>query len=130
MAKKQRGPRGRFGVLKRVVDDLPSWIDERDRSWMVHAECRGLDPNLFYPERGYGDVDARNARAVCMSCPVIWQCLEYGFAERYGIWGGLTDRQRVRVKMRVVRGQMSLQRAWERELGIPAPQPQISSAAS
>jgi WhiB family redox-sensing transcriptional regulator len=37
-----------------------------------------------------------SAKAVCAGCPVAAACLQSAFAndERYGIWGGLTDRER------------------------------------
>jgi WhiB family redox-sensing transcriptional regulator len=66
--------------------------DEKQR-WRRHAACRGLDQNLFYPERGE---DVRVARAVCATCPVIGECLEHALTwpETLGIWGGTTVRER------------------------------------
>ena len=70
---------------------------ETDDSWMHRAACRGLDPDLFYPERG---AEGETAKGVCRRCPVKTQCLEYALAnyEFFGIWGGESDRSRRRIK--------------------------------
>jgi WhiB family redox-sensing transcriptional regulator len=62
--------------------------------WRTLAACRGLDPDLFFPERGDA-FTARNAQAVCAACPVAEQCLEFAIevGETEGIWGGLSGRQ-------------------------------------
>ncbi len=64
-------------------------------AWMDQAECRGLNPNLFFPERG--DV-AAEARAVCAECPVQAECRQYAIdnGERAGVWGGLAPKARKR----------------------------------
>ena len=48
---------------------------------------------MFFPERGQ---TAEPARQVCARCPVRQACLEYALSNRitYGIWGGLTERER------------------------------------
>ncbi len=62
--------------------------------WRTLAACRGLDPELFFPARGDA-FTARNAQAVCATCPVAEQCLEFAIevGETEGIWGGLSGRQ-------------------------------------
>jgi len=65
--------------------------------WQEQALCRQADPDLFFPERGSpGD----SAKRVCVDCDVRLDCLEYALAngERYGIWGGLTERERTRLR--------------------------------
>jgi WhiB family redox-sensing transcriptional regulator len=61
--------------------------------WMGEALCRQSDPELFYPDTGH---NSRDARAVCVRCPVKAECLAYAIEhhERYGVWGGLSERQR------------------------------------
>jgi WhiB family redox-sensing transcriptional regulator len=58
--------------------------------WRTLAACRGLDPDLFFAERG-DTLTVRNARAVCAACPVAAECLEFAIAndETVGMWGGL-----------------------------------------
>lgn len=73
---------------------------EDDRlAWKAHGKCRGCDPNLFYPERG---TSTREAKAVCAACTVRTECLEYSLAngERFGIWGGASERERRRIRQR------------------------------
>jgi len=62
-------------------------------TWHQEANCLGVDPEVFYPERG--DMAAfRTAVAICKGCPVIEQCLEENMAEKDGIFGGLSANQR------------------------------------
>lgn len=72
----------------------------RDRpSWFDHAACAGINSDLFFPERGANDMVAA-AKAVCAGCVVRSACLEYALVnfEHAGIWGGLVDRERRRVR--------------------------------
>lgn len=69
--------------------------------WQDRAACRGMNPELFFPERGEGVVvDA--ARAVCAGCEVAAECLEFAIenSEKSGIWGGYSERQRRRIRAR------------------------------
>lgn len=59
--------------------------------WTRHANCRGVDPQLFFPERG---ASLAEAKAVCADCKVRAECLEYGIDQHFGIWGGLSERER------------------------------------
>jgi WhiB family redox-sensing transcriptional regulator len=68
-------------------------------NWMRDAACRGMDPELFMPQRG-GQKDVQQAVKVCATCPVRLECLEYGRFERCGIWGGLSGKQRRRLYSR------------------------------
>ncbi len=73
-----------------------------DRSvWQASAACAGEMGSAFYPpvrpERKSVRVSRENrAKAVCASCPVRSDCLEHARThdERYGIWGGMTGRER------------------------------------
>jgi WhiB family redox-sensing transcriptional regulator len=66
-------------------------------SWTEQAACRGLDPELFFPHGA-----SQEARRVCARCPVRVDCLDYAVAhrERYGIWGGRSERERRRLGSR------------------------------
>jgi WhiB family redox-sensing transcriptional regulator len=70
--------------------------------WRELAACHGADLNLFFPERGES---AEPARRVCAACPVRQPCLDYAITNRiaYGIWGGLTERERRALRSRWVR---------------------------
>jgi WhiB family redox-sensing transcriptional regulator len=69
-----------------------------DESWRQDALCAETDPEAFFPEKGGS---TREAKRVCVGCPVRMQCLEYALDndERFGIWGGLSERERRRVKL-------------------------------
>jgi WhiB family redox-sensing transcriptional regulator len=71
--------------------------DRNDRRWQERANCLGVDPDLFFPERG---ASTREAKSVCRGCEVRLECLEYalGHGEKFGIWGGLSERERRRVR--------------------------------
>ncbi len=68
-----------------------------ERSWQARANCMGVDPDLFFPERG---ASTREAKEVCRGCVVREDCLEYALAngEKFGIWGGLSERERRRLR--------------------------------
>ena len=71
--------------------------DDLSGRWQERANCLGVDPDLFFPERG---ASTREAKAVCKGCEVRGECLEYALAhgEKFGIWGGLSERERRRVR--------------------------------
>ena len=68
-----------------------------ERGWQDQANCLGVDPDLFVPERG---ASTREAKEVCKGCIVRGECLEYALAngEKFGIWGGLSERERRRLR--------------------------------
>ena len=67
--------------------------------WQERALCAQTDPEAFFPEKGGS---TREAKRVCGRCEVKAECLEYalGHDERFGIWGGLSERERRRLKRR------------------------------
>ena len=67
-----------------------------EQPWVGRAACRGADPALFFPGP---DDDPSEALELCGRCPVRQDCLEYALEarERYGIWGGMTERERRRL---------------------------------
>lgn len=76
---------------------LPVATDPDDRTWQDYANCLGVDPDLFFPERG---ASTREAKEVCRGCIVRAQCLEYALvnSEKFGIWGGMSERERRRIR--------------------------------
>lgn len=66
-------------------------------SWQLYANCLGVDPDLFFPERG---ASTREAKEVCRGCVVRDDCLEFALrnGEKFGIWGGLSERERRRIR--------------------------------
>ena len=61
--------------------------------WTVDAACADADPALFFGEHGR---PATEAKAMCAGCLVRSACLDFALQshERFGIWGGLTDKER------------------------------------
>lgn len=66
-------------------------------AWQDYANCRGADADLFFPERG---ASTRKAKAICAECEVRQECLDYAIeiGEKFGIWGGMSERERRRVR--------------------------------
>ena len=86
-----------------LIDGLleESEADEGGLSWQERSLCAQTDPEAFFPEKGGS---TREAKRVCTGCDVRAECLEYALAhdERFGIWGGLSERERRKLKRRVV----------------------------
>ncbi len=74
-------------------------ISDISTDWQAEAACRDSDPSVFFP---VSDKDAEPARAICDTCPVAQECLEWALGTRQpdGIWGGLTPLERQRVVRR------------------------------
>ena len=70
---------------------------EGELAWQADALCAQTDPEAFFPEKGGS---TRDAKRVCEACTVKDACLEYAMAndERFGIWGGLSERERRRLR--------------------------------
>lgn len=68
-----------------------------DEAWVEDANCRGADPRVFFPERG---ADLSRAKAICRACDVQAECLAYALnnGETHGVWGGMSERQRRRLR--------------------------------
>ena len=68
-----------------------------EEGWRLDALCAETDPEAFFPEKGGS---TREAKRVCSGCSVRAECLEFALAndERFGIWGGLSERERRRLK--------------------------------
>jgi WhiB family redox-sensing transcriptional regulator len=79
----------------------PVEADEGALSWQERALCAQTDPEAFFPEKGGS---TREAKRVCLTCDVRGDCLEYALQndERFGIWGGLSERERRKLKKRAV----------------------------
>ncbi len=94
-----------------VVTELSNAVDTdeladifglpEEASWQERALCSQTDPEAFFPEKGGS---TREAKKICTGCEVRGECLEYALEhdERFGIWGGLSERERRRLKRRAV----------------------------
>jgi WhiB family redox-sensing transcriptional regulator len=75
-------------------------MDADEQGWQESALCAETDPEAFFPEKGGS---TREAKKICTGCEVRAECLEFALAndERFGIWGGLSERERRRLRRRV-----------------------------
>ena len=81
--------------------ELDLLLDDGQFAWQAEALCAQTDPEAFFPEKGGS---TREAKRVCQSCTVKSECLEYALEhdERFGIWGGLSERERRKLKRAAV----------------------------
>ncbi|WP_460404972.1 WhiB family transcriptional regulator [Actinophytocola sediminis] len=75
-------------------------FDLGDRSgtdWIRRGVCAQTDPEAFFPEDG---ANARAAKAVCRSCPVVAECLRYAVARPAltGVWGATSSLERQQLR--------------------------------
>ncbi len=85
-------------VAERVFgDQVGELLELIDLAWQDAANCTGANADLFFPERG---ASTRRAKQICGECDVLVECLEYAIAngEKFGIWGGLSERERRRIR--------------------------------
>lgn len=86
------------------MSDSATEVHER-WSWADRGSCAGR-PDLFY----HRDDDPKKlrrrreeaAKRLCSGCPVKVECQRYAMENRepYGVWGGLTENERHRLKGR------------------------------
>jgi len=76
-------------------------------SWRDMAACVDTNPGVFFPhaDRPRGGVTKKakaRALAVCAGCGVTAPCLTYALttpaSQDYGIWGGTTASQRIKLR--------------------------------
>ena len=84
---------------RRAKGYTPPARGPRAMRWQSLAACQGVDPDLFFPERG---ASTREAKEVCRGCVVREECLEYALVNsvKYGVWGGRSERERKRIRTR------------------------------
>jgi WhiB family redox-sensing transcriptional regulator len=70
---------------------------DHDMAWQDFANCRGANPDLFFPERG---ASTRTAKQICRECTVRDECLEFAIvsSEKFGIWGAMSERERRKIR--------------------------------
>lgn len=82
-----------------MLDDLRRALlgSGEDLAWQDRANCTGANADLFFPERG---ASTRTAKSICRACDVREECLEFAIStgEKFGIWGGMSERERRKVR--------------------------------
>lgn len=63
------------------------------QQWMADALCAQVDPDLFFPEKGGLN---HQAKATCLKCPVRVECATYAIEndEPFGVWGMTSEHDR------------------------------------
>lgn len=74
-----------------MSDDLSVLgIDLEDLEWQDLALCKGMPTNDFHDNYESNERVARVIDQVCLSCPVMAQCLERGTENNeWGVWGAI-----------------------------------------
>lgn len=73
--------------------------------WQLNSSCRHVNADVFFHSEGERGSSRRNrdraAQAVCRDCPVLQECRKHALrvGEPYGVWGGLTERERERMRV-------------------------------
>ncbi|MGL5816636.1 MAG: WhiB family transcriptional regulator [Phycicoccus sp.] len=82
--------------LREVTED-----DIKENGWGAYAACRGVDPDVMFPESRAARKTAPSKR-ICGGCPEIVRdaCLEERGGERWGTVGGLTEWEREAIRTR------------------------------
>ena len=70
-----------------------------ERPWAAFAVCKDRDPDTFFPTTPEAE---REAIRICQGCSVQADCLEFSIEARirFGVWGGLTEKQRRNLQRR------------------------------
>lgn len=90
-----------------VVDELARYLDRTTvattgKPWFYddpRRACRDADPTWFFPKAG-GKGLASRGKALCRSCPLLADCLEYALpiTDLHGIWAGLNRFERKAIR--------------------------------
>lgn len=93
--------RGEFWATQLEHDSAMAGLNAsvENPAWFERAECKEMDPEIFFPLPSQSD---RLAIEICHKCPVMEECGEWATVNAIsdGIWGGLTPGQRKLVRER------------------------------
>ena len=93
--------RPNLSLVPLVPDHIEVDQETLEDQWQERALCAQTDPEAFFPEKGGS---TREAKRICLGCEVKDECLDYALAhdERFGIGGGLSERERRRIKRGII----------------------------
>jgi hypothetical protein len=58
--------------------------------WLDEALCAGMDTEEYFDKYETDLETAQNIDRMCLGCPVIRECFDYGVStESWGVWGGV-----------------------------------------
>jgi WhiB family redox-sensing transcriptional regulator len=72
-----------------------------DMRWRDHAKCKGMNIDMFFPERGVPYSSIKATKAICKACPVMMDCLNMILNtenDNFGIYGGTTPKERRKIR--------------------------------
>lgn len=93
-------------MKERTMSELQvpsSWVDlmRAKEEAAEQIPCETSDPEAWFPDHDDYEERVRMAKKLCATCPIQLECLRYALEhEQYGIWGGLTPRQRQKLLAR------------------------------
>ena len=90
------------------INSMQVWESYKKIDW-EKANCQNVGTNAFYmqddEEASKRLAKTEYARAICAVCPIQMECLTYAFKhERFGMWGGMTARERNYVATKTLGG--------------------------
>ena len=78
--------------------DPSEWLADllRRPEWHARAACRGAGTTAFVLGPGANAAVMARVRAICATCPVTVQCLDFAMSDpdTMGIWSGTSAQQR------------------------------------
>ena len=83
----------------------------REPRFYENPSCAEIGGDLFFPEKEnqyFGNIEIAMAKKICLACPHQTECANWGInKEVHGIWGGLTesDRRRLRKQNNIILGE-------------------------
>jgi WhiB family redox-sensing transcriptional regulator len=82
------------GTISAMHNDT---ITPADLAWQTQALCAQTGADFFFPEPGSS---VREAKRICGMCEMRPACLEYALShdERFGVWGGLSEKERLELR--------------------------------
>ncbi|MFF8289772.1 WhiB family transcriptional regulator [Streptomyces sp. NPDC016309] len=74
-------------------------LDDHELAWRETALCAQTGADFFFPDPGSS---TREAKRLCGACEGREACLEYALThdERFGVWGGLSEKERYALRRR------------------------------
>jgi hypothetical protein len=82
---------------RKASTDETYYLLEYSEQGYASANCKGIDTEMFFPDiENFKPEDMAPFKRMCGTCPVKQRCLEWALVhERYGVWGGMTPRERI-----------------------------------
>ena len=82
---------------------IMSYVLRYDSKLFDGAACKDINTEVFYPAQDtFTPAEERVIERMCIDCPIMMACLEWGLAhEKYGVWGGTTPVRRKIIREKI-----------------------------